>query len=157
MQILPGKGGATVVGSHDSVKSNIRFRWNQLVRRMDIDGPPVFIVGCGHSGTSLMLAVLDTHSRLYAVPYESFIAGKNDEQGFRAAMREFEWQAIAAGKHRWVEKTPKHIYHVENILGWCPDAQILVVIRDGRDVAYSFRSRTGDLQEGIQLWVDDNL
>ncbi|MCL1888154.1 MAG: sulfotransferase, partial [Kiritimatiellaeota bacterium] len=32
---------------------------------------PVFVVGCGHSGTSLVMRVLGEHSAFCAVPYES--------------------------------------------------------------------------------------
>ncbi len=35
------------------------------------DSPPIFILGCGHSGTTLLLAMLSRHSHLYGIPYES--------------------------------------------------------------------------------------
>jgi hypothetical protein len=38
------------------------------------ENPPVFIVGCGHSGTSFLLAVLGAHSRLCAIPEETRLA-----------------------------------------------------------------------------------
>jgi hypothetical protein len=65
--------------------------------------------------------------------------------------------AILAGKYRWVEKTPKHIYYIGRILKWCPGARVLLVIRDGRDVALSIQARTGSLDVGIKRWIEDNL
>jgi len=33
---------------------------------------------------------------------------------------------------------------------------MIVLLRDGRDVACSLRRRTGDLEAGIERWVEDN-
>lgn len=133
-----------------------RYYWNKVIRRITIDSRPIFIVGCGHSGTSLLLAILGTHSRIYAIPFESSIAIKDNQQRFYKALARFDKMAIVAGKPRWVEKTPKHIRHIRRILEWCPDAKILIILRDGRDVAFSIQARTGDLENGIKRWVEDN-
>jgi hypothetical protein len=37
-----------------------------------------------------------------------------------------------------------------------PKAKILLVIRDGRDVALSIKHKTGDYNIGVQQWVDYN-
>ena len=41
------------------------------------------------------------------------------------------------GKHRVVEKTPRHINQIDRILRWYPHAKVLCVTRDGRDVVNS--------------------
>ena len=122
-----------------------------------IDSPPVFVCGCGHSGTALLIAILGSHSRIYAIPGETRIAKYDGPQRFQRALKRFDRMTISARKRRWVEKTPKHICHIGKILKWCPDARILLIIRDGRDVAYSFKMRTGSLEKGIRRWVKDNL
>jgi len=38
---------------------------------------------------------------------------------------------------RWVEKTPRHALHIDDILGFFPSARVVAVIRDPRDVASS--------------------
>jgi hypothetical protein len=128
---------------------------NTFFRGAKITGEPIFIVGCGHSGTSLLLVILGAHSRIFAVPYESRIA-KQCCWRFRAAMRKFNRWAIARGKPRWVEKTPKHILHIDNILKRQPDARVVLIIRDGRDVACSLQKRLGSVEAGIRMWVERN-
>jgi hypothetical protein len=55
-------------------------------------------------------------------------------QFFDAAMREF---AAGRGKSVWAEKTPEHLFCVDEILSWYPDARIVCIIRDGRDATMS--------------------
>jgi Sulfotransferase family len=46
----------------------------------------------------------------------------------------------AGGKYRWGEKTPDHTLWWRTILVGFPDLQVIHLIRDGRDVALSFRA-----------------
>lgn len=55
----------------------------------------------------------------------------------------YAW-CVAHGKSRWGEKTPRHTTYWREILAGFPDAQIVHLIRDGRDVAASWkRARFG--------------
>ena len=51
----------------------------------------------------------------------------------------FEAYARLHGKRRWGDKTPHYVHHVEHLLGIWPDARVVVLVRDGRDVALSLR------------------
>jgi hypothetical protein len=143
-------------GRWDNFRTGCRFFWNARLRGIKVDSPPIFVVGCGHSGTSIVLAILGAHSRIFAVPYESGIALKDDPVRFVSESQKFDRWAVTEGKHRWAEKTPRHIHHLDSILQWCPQARVLLVLRDGRDVAWSIRERTGDLEQGINRWIKDN-
>lgn len=116
---------------------------------------PIFIVGCGHSGTTVLLAILSTHSHIHGVPYESKLFQRDEPERSEFVAR-FEAETRAAGKARWLEKTPRHILHLDALFERFPDARVIVMIRDGRDVACSIRDRVGDLDEGIRRWLDDN-
>lgn len=134
----------------------ISLAWtHRALRGTRLQGPPIFIAGCGHSGTSLLLAMLGAHSRIFAVPGETSV-GYLPERDFLARCRRFDRMTLAAGKSRWAEKTPKHVHCLDRILQYRPDAKIVIIIRDGRDVATSMQSRTGDLAAGIERWIADN-
>jgi len=138
-----------------ALKNWVFYLRNRFSRGVKITGEPIFIVGCGHSGTSLLLVILGAHSQIFAVPHESRIAA-HCRWRFLAGMRRFNRWAIAHGKTRWVEKTPKHIMHIENILKHRPNARVILIIRDGRDVACSLQKRHGSLEFGIRQWVQRN-
>ena len=56
----------------------------------------------------------------------------------------FEKNAHGEGKARWGDKTPYYVMHLPKLLEWFPDAQIVHLIRDGRDVALSLFGREHD-------------
>ncbi len=118
---------------------------------------PIFIVGCGHSGTSLMLRILDSHSNLFAIPEETGILGFEKKDAiitwkFHLAYKKHK----TSSKQRFVEKTPRHIYCIQKIFEVFPNAQIIVMVRDGRDVACSIKNRYGNFERGVDRWVKDN-
>jgi Sulfotransferase family len=60
-----------------------------------------------------------------------------------------------------VEKTPRHLRYADTILRWWPEARIIEMVRDGRDVCLSLRAKAehrlwaaGELDEQIQRWAD---
>src|SRR5690606_32716704 len=55
-----------------------------------------------------------------------------------------------------VEKTPVHIHKIDKIFTLFKNAKIILMMRDGRDVACSIRERTGNFEKGIERWIVDN-
>lgn len=127
---------------------------NIVIKIKPIPEEPIFIVGCGHSGTSIMLAMLDSHSQLYGVPYESRIfVNSKSKTDILYQMLLWSKEANKNEKNRWVEKTPYHIYYLNEIFSLIPKAKVIAMLRDGRDVACSIKARTGNLDHGIQNWL----
>jgi hypothetical protein len=124
---------------------------------------PIFIIGCGRSGTTLLRMMLDSHPRISAGEETKFltdlqpIVGEHwrllSAYGFSRAWWLDRIRAFYAGfqadylarrsKQRWAEKTPGYTFHLDFIAELFPDAQYVHMIRDGRDVVASFRDRWG--------------
>lgn len=58
----------------------------------------------------------------------------------------FEKNARGEGKIRWGDKTPYYVLHMTRLIEWFPDAKIVHIIRDGRDVALSLFGRRHDFR-----------
>eukprot|EP00039_Didymoeca_costata_P023458 m.7192 g.7192 ORF g.7192 m.7192 type:complete len:384 (-) comp3663_c0_seq1:39-1190(-) len=105
----------------------------------------VFVVGCGHSGTTYMVRLLSSHPKYHGILQETgwFTALKSSA----AAFERYRQEAVACGRaHKQVvvEKTAKHVARMANILHYFADVvKIVVMVRDGRDVAYSVAKRFG--------------
>lgn len=56
----------------------------------------------------------------------------------------FEKNAAGEKKPRWGDKTPYYVLHIPELLEWWPDAQVIHIVRDGRDVALSMLARRHD-------------
>jgi sulfotransferase family protein len=53
-----------------------------------------------------------------------------------------DYKSIIVGCNYWVEKTPSNVYFVEDILRASPEAKLILIVRDGRDVLASKKKRT---------------
>ncbi len=124
---------------------------------------PIFVVGCQRSGTTMLRLMLDSHRRISCGPETRFLAdlervvdtdwprlsqyGYSQEE-WLTRIREFfgglqSDYAQSRGKARWADKTPRYALNIPFLLRVFPDAQIVHVIRDGRDVVVSHRKRFG--------------
>lgn len=119
---------------------------------------PIFIVGCGHSGTSIMLAILGNHPTFYPIPYESSLFLKTPSQ-IEETMLQWDEECLNAGKKRWIEKTPPHIFQIQKFLKYRPQSQFILMLRDGRDVVCSlkYRQKYKTFLERVERWIYDNL
>lgn len=139
--------------------------------------PFPFVVGCRRSGTTLVRAILASHSEVAVAPESRFLTALVPEvsQRFDAvrmldALYEHEsfarWQlrrplversfrddpcttygdavrrlyalwAQRQGKARGADKTPDHVLRIPLLAALLPEARIVHVVRDGRDVAAS--------------------
>jgi len=117
-----------------------------------------FIVGSGHSGTSLLLAMLDQHPGIRTL-WETSRFFSPDAL---TAVQQWDNEACLAGETLWVEKTPSHICVLGRILDRVPEARVVVVVRDGREVTMSLLHERSDLFAGnnftkaLRRWIDDN-
>lgn len=72
-------------------------------------------------------------------------------QGVFSAL--FMHMARAAGKSRWIEKSPVNTEHIAMLAGLFENSRFIHIIRDGRDAAQSFHRRWGfDAEHTVWRW-----
>lgn len=111
---------------------------------------PLFIGGCGRSGTTLLLSLISVHPDIYAIPHETRAVSSGGYNPEKEVSENKELYIDVIYKHlieseksistfdRWCEKTPMNIHFVEGIFEYFgSDARFINVIRDGRDVVTS--------------------
>jgi len=147
-----------------AIDPNISNRFNQKFPSKTLgEGPdaidnPIFIVGCGHSGTSILLRIIGNHKNIWPVKKESSFFLRPDRHAIRQ-MSGWDQDCVADNKARWVEKTPPHIFQIPRLIASRPKSQIILITRDGRDVVASLKHRSGyeNIQDRIDRWVYDNM
>lgn len=119
----------------------------------------VFIVGCGHSGTTVLHYLIGSLPECECVPkcaqetytFERMI-------GEETHRRLSDWDDIRdnSGAKHWVEKTPRHVHYFERILEVLPDAKFIVMHRNIIDVVASLVLRKFSFEQSLSRWLADN-
>jgi hypothetical protein len=140
-----------------------------------MSGPPIFVVGCHRSGTTLFRLILDSHPCVSCGPETRFLADlekitdahnwpRMELYGFpkeywhrqvAVLFNDFQSRyALRRGKTRWADKTPLYAGHLDYLNAIFPDALFINVVRDGRDVARSHRDTWGYVSglKAIEKW-----
>ena len=112
----------------------------------------IFIIGCGHSGTTLLNQIVGNHKNIYNVGYESSLFNLNKHSLLHS------WDKERKNKNlKWIcEKTPKHVHKINEMYLHVKEPKILVVTRNGFDVIASLKKRYGNLKESVERWLEDN-
>lgn len=125
---------------------------------------PIFIGGCGRSGTTLLLAILSAHPKLFAIPVETdAFTHWQDKEGKPVPVRmdRFYWQllqrSVPEGVTRWCEKRPGNVHTIREILAYFgPEARFIHIVRDPRAVCTSMHPRTpGEYWITVDRYVRD--
>jgi hypothetical protein len=124
---------------------------------------PIFVVGCQRSGTTLLRLMLDSHPAIACGPETRFlrdlerITGADWHRLERFGFPREYWltkvgelfgsfqadYAAGRGKRRWADKSPLYALILDYLWELFPDAQVVHLIRDPRDVTASHRSAFG--------------
>lgn len=84
--------------------------------------------------------------------YQLELTGSEAEQGFRAALHSVYGKRDA---WRWGDKWSDYVFHIDTVKEHFPDAKIIYIYRDGRDVVASMLRKTieHDCNIGFKRWV----
>lgn len=117
------------------------------------------ISGCGHTGTTLLSRMLGTHSRVYNPPYETNIFLAYNVLEWNTLLKSQFSDANLAKKDCRIllEKTPRHIWHIDYVSRVIPEAKFILMTRKCHDVVASLYERTGDIHGAITRYKDDSL
>lgn len=118
---------------------------------------PVFVTGCGHTGTTLLAAKLGNHTQVHTIERETsaFIPELGMVRA-HAEARQWVEQAERDGKTHLVEKTPKHVHCVPRIQRVFPQARFIVITRNPLDTVASLHKRHDKLQRSAERWALDS-
>lgn len=123
---------------------------------------PVFILGCPRSGTTFLgkvLEVLPNVSYYFEPPimkyytrliYENKVSEGQVKRFYRRGSQALMLAAPGSGP-RMIEKNPKHTWVAESLMKAFPDAQFVIISRDGRDVSLSLKEKPWHLAESLSL------
>jgi hypothetical protein len=141
---------------HVAAKSGPLFDPADMDNLLELgSGEPILVVGCGRSGTTLLLSILGAHPEILAVDEESYAFYPFP---FRLsplvnALQDQKQKAWT----RWCEKTPKHVRAIPEIIeAFEGKVKIVHLVRDGRDVVTS-KHPNADREYYIspERWVAD--
>lgn len=139
---------------------NLFWSWSKIKIKN-----PIFIVGCCHSGNSLMLVILGSHHSITPIQEETAVFYKSHWE-IKKAINNFERSCLQVGENRFVEKTPNHIFKINRIFDYYPDGKIILMLRGGRDVVCSIKTSNylatmkpikKDFTIAVDTWVNGNL
>lgn len=149
-------------------QSRVGRLWGMVVnacRLRRLREAPIFIIGCGRSGTTLLVSILSADPALYCVPEETeSFKGAEQDGPLRLFLRKLKMASFLvraplriSGHRCWVEKTPIHVRTVQQIRkAYRGHVRFIHIIRDGRDVVTSrhpTRSRGFHIHK--ERWVRD--
>ena len=118
---------------------------------------PIFVVGCGHSGTTLVATQLFQNPQVLPIARETHIFHPlRSLSRTKCAVSKWIFISQVLGVSAFVEKTPKHIHSIGKILSLIPSATIVFVHRDPLETIASLSKRFDDLEFCIERYDIDN-
>ena len=118
-----------------------------------------FITGCGHTGSTLLARIVGAHPQIFLPLRET-----NIFLAYNALIHTslIENEILNAKKEKpnavyLVEKTPRHIWHVDYIRRVVKDSKFIFTTRNGYDVVASLYKRNQNISDSIRRYKDDSL
>jgi len=120
----------------------------------------LFVSGCGHSGTTLLSIILDSHPKIYTIKRETNWFNNHlcdepiiqQEYLFEKNKDEVKFYS----KDIILEKTANHVFSVELINQYFPNCNHVFITRNPLDACASLFQRYQNLDQAINRWNYSN-
>jgi len=117
----------------------------------------IFVCGCGHTGTTILSQILTESQEVYCnfiengqfLLYNHFKTSK--------LIIDFEKNCIDANKKIILEKTPRHVWHIDFIRKSILKSKFILTVREPIPTIKSLFERTGNLDQSIRRYQDDTI
>jgi hypothetical protein len=141
----------------DRLRIALQARLDRGVPAVTDSAGVAFVLGCGHSGTTLVASRLGNHPEVALIPEETnLFEPRRPLAAARRALLDARADARRNGRRMLLEKTPKHVRVTGRIRRLLPEARLIVLVRNPLDTCLSLRGRGGTLTEAIDRWCVDN-
>ena len=117
----------------------------------------IFVCGCGHTGSTILARVLGAHSKIFFVQEESGCFLANRFLSKEQTLRDFEVNCEQHNKEFVLEKTPRHIWHVDYIRRSLPGSKFIYTTRSAKNVIASLYLRDKNLDSALTRYLDDSI
>lgn len=114
----------------------------------------VFIIGCGHSGTTIINKIIGNHRDVFGIENETSLFYNRHK--ILSTLSMYSNKRDERSKRLVCEKTPRHVYKINEIYEHVSNPKIIVMVRDGRDVVASLIERHQNFSKSVNRWIDDN-
>ena len=117
----------------------------------------IFICGCGHTGTTILARIVGYHSKIFLINHETGMFLLNRHFLREKLIKKFTNQAKIKKKTYLLEKTPRHIWHIDYINKIQKNSKFILTTRNPEDTIYSLFKRYKNIDLAIQRYQDDSI
>jgi hypothetical protein len=112
----------------------------------------ISVSGAGHSGTTLLASMVGSHPDVHLITWETgWFLGEDDFEYPISELKQF----LKDGVSVVVEKTPRHMYHIDKIAKTINGTKFLVTIRNPLDLVSSLLLRYQDWDRALERVLED--
>ena len=120
----------------------------------------IFISGCGHSGTTLLSTMMDSHPKIYTIRRETNWFN-NYQCTDPIVQQEYEFEKHKEEtqfykKEIILEKTPNHIFSIPLIRKHFPNSRHIFIARNPLDTCASLYRRYDNIDMAVDRWNNAN-
>lgn len=117
----------------------------------------VFIAGCGHTGSSILARIIGEHSKIFFEKKETNLFLLYNHFNYKKKFELIKQKNRKLKKTLYLEKTNRHLWHLDFILKEVPKCKFILTTRKSFDVIGSLFKRSKNIESSIKRYQDDSI